>query len=327
MRWRAAATRWIVATCRDREHWWLFVFLGALSSYIMLLRAYAIPGVVPASVLKMGPPRLLASLDGPGGLDGCLWRDDHLLFSQPWTNRLWRHEEGRGLVRIGHSFFLGAAGCQDDCDAMIPGTVCAVETGTDDLILCEQGSRRLTSLGVDGSRTVLAEDVDANEAVVVNDTIYYIHARNSTTGSSRNKGGNYFAASDDAKPNGLYKVGGGLVEEFEHPEALAVLGDNTTLLVGDGDKLYSYRLDLSKRGEAMYAARSNEQITSVAVSEKNIFVAAGPSITVLPLSSSLEELGHVTLEEGAFTSVAVGKSDGHLYMTTSKGELLYSLIL
>lgn len=308
----------------DMENWWFGVFLAALVSYALLLSAYATPHVVPAHISGVfrSPPRLLVSLEG--GLDALGWVGDHLIFGEPTANRLWRHEEGRGLVRIGHSFYLGAAGCEGDCDALVPGAVCAAAAG-DELILCEQGSRRVTAVGPDGARRVLARDLEGpNEAVVINSTVYFVDAYASSTGSARRRDG---SLTSRRRGNAtLYRESAPLDVAFEAPEALAIKTSDT-LYVGDGPHVFVFAISTSTKTPC--AVEADYRVTSIAVEgsddSSRLYVAAGPEVLALDAACA-SILGRLTLLGGsAATSIALG-ANGYLYVATSDGHLLHARI-
>ena len=106
-------------------------------------------------------------VEGLGATAAPLFREDNgvpqLLFSEPSQNRLWRHEDGSGLVRIGHSVFLGEVCVEDDCGPA-PGAACLLEVPDGDeeepaLLACDAGGRRLQRVARDGSRAVVAGGV------------------------------------------------------------------------------------------------------------------------------------------------------------------------
>lgn len=324
------AAQWLWRISRDKENWWFFIFATACLSYAMLLRAYATPPVVQASLegLFQSPPRLLAQLET--GLDGCAWRGDHLIFAEPAKNRLWRHEVGRGVVRIGHSFFLGAAGCQGECDARIPGAVCVADLNVTHLILCEQGSRRVTMLAADGSRKVLAADLEGpNEAVVVENVLYFLDVYRSSTGSAVTANGSVLSRRRTIY-HSLYETNldstfntRPLPVNLKTPEALVAL-DNTRLIIGDGNSLFSY--DISSRRQIKCPVEFQHPITSVVVSPstvspRHLFLASGPEVVALDATCG-SVTGRVNIKTRSSTSLALGNDD-HLYIATSDGCLLY----
>lgn len=110
-------------------------------------------------------------------LNGPTWVHDeelgrgYLLYSDTAANRIWRWEVGGGPIAIGRTLYMERSGCRSNrtlCEGnKLPGTTSAmVEIGlvkdaaAANLVLAEQGERRIIRLEEDGARTPLATHVN-----------------------------------------------------------------------------------------------------------------------------------------------------------------------
>lgn len=271
------------------DRWSVGILGAACASYALLLSSYATPPVLREAhfdAVFKAKPRVL--VDGMA-LDGLAWVDDHLIFAEPSRNRLWRHEFGSGLVRVGHSLFLKAV-C--DCDVGAVGLASA----NGSLLLCELGSKALTRLDPDGTRTVLASDLTPN-AVATNGTVFY---------------------TDLGK--GVFELADGrLVAPLDQPEGLAI------------HEAVLYVADVATR--AIYAVHDTPHLlyswerpfhgpTGLAVDKKGRLFATSPD-GVDVLQHDGRRLATLHLPEPAL-DLAIS-SDAHLYIATPSALLVAPL--
>ena len=84
----------------------------------------------------------------------------YLIFSEVARNRIWRWEEGAGLLPVGRSLYLSKSGCRasDDCAALAsPGSTALLrQLGEEVVLMCEHGARRIARHERNGTKTAVA---------------------------------------------------------------------------------------------------------------------------------------------------------------------------
>ena len=165
--------------------------------------------------------------------EGPVWRGDHLLFSDIPNSRIVRWQElpeGPEVrtFRVEHAG-PGSLGDAGHCNGM---TLDAQGR----LIVCGQGSRRLTRTELDGTITVLAERFEARRLNSPNDVVahpdgslYFTDPPHGLPGGTVGK---------ELSFQGVYRLAASgeltlLVDDFAHPNGLAFSPDRSLLYIGD----------------------------------------------------------------------------------------------
>lgn len=136
------------------------------------------PREVNVKVLRLDPaldeivpsnPKLFKLGDGFTFTEGPVWAGDHLLFSDPNENRIYRYEQdGRLSVFRENSGYTGP-----DVDRYFqPGSNSLTLDKHGRLTITEHGNRRVTRLEKDGSLTVLADRYKGKRLNSPNDLVY-----------------------------------------------------------------------------------------------------------------------------------------------------------
>ena len=152
-----AAAAYASRFVRSPDNWWLLLLLASAALYAQLLDAALAPKALEGFavtgdakfyrevVARHAKARVL--VDGLGPLSSPVWRahDDanDLLFAEASAQRVWRHEDGTGLVRVGASVFLDATG----------PLACVATAEADALVLC--GDQSAVTVADDGTRETL----------------------------------------------------------------------------------------------------------------------------------------------------------------------------
>jgi len=203
-----AAAAYAAKLVRSPDNWWLLLLLASATLYAQLLDAalapkalegFAVTATHPAFhrdvVARQATARVL--VDGLAPLSSPVWRahDDanDLLFVEAAARRVWRHEDGTGLVRVGASVFLDKAG----------SLACVGTADADALVLC--GDQHAATVADDGSRTPLwagaATAVSAGGAYFGGDRngTWVVEARNGTRVAALAAAPRALAFAPDAK--------------------------------------------------------------------------------------------------------------------------------
>ena len=292
---------------KNVENWWFFLFLLSGGSYMSLLDAALAPAALAgarvdgaaAAFAAVVPPAAVVKVlvDGLDAGDAALWRGDgaagQLLFGEAGANRVWVHEDGSGLVRVGHSVFLQEAGCAAGCeDFAAPGAVCLLDYDADGpdgagepaLLACEQGGRRLSRVKQDGVRVPVASTDAAGDALNgpssaalgPNGTVFFADAHASAAGASKRRDATL--ADRGAAADGVYALSKAQLAPLVAdgagadaaaaaptrvaavpgtPEALAFNADYTALYVADSAEGAVFAFDVDpKSGAVDEASRS-----------------------------------------------------------------------
>ena len=152
-----AAAAYASRFVKSPDNWWLLLLLASAALYAQLLDAALAPKALEGFavtgdakfyrdvVARHAKARVL--VDGLGPLSSPVWRahDDanDLLFAEASAQRVWRHEDGTGLVRVGASVFLDATG----------PLACVATAEADALVLC--GDQNVVTVADDGTRETL----------------------------------------------------------------------------------------------------------------------------------------------------------------------------
>ena len=152
-----AAAAYASRFVKSPDNWWLLLLLASAALYAQLLDAALAPKALEGFavtgdakfyrdvVARHAKARVL--VDGLGPLSSPVWRahDDanDLLFAEASAQRVWRHEDGTGLVRVGASVFLDATG----------PLACVATAEADALVLC--GDQSAVTVADDGTRETL----------------------------------------------------------------------------------------------------------------------------------------------------------------------------
>ena len=152
-----AAAAYASRFVKSPDNWWLLLLLASAALYAQLLDAALAPKALEGFavtgdakfyrdvVARHAKARVL--VDGLGPLSSPVWRthDDanDLLFAEASAQRVWRHEDGTGLVRVGASVFLDATG----------PLACVATAEADALVLC--GDQSTVTVADDGTRETL----------------------------------------------------------------------------------------------------------------------------------------------------------------------------
>ena len=152
-----AAAAYASRFVKSPDNWWLLLLLASAALYAQLLDAALAPKALEGFavtgnakfyrdvVARHAKARVL--VDGLGPLSSPVWRahDDanDLLFAEASAQRVWRHEDGTGLVRVGASVFLDATG----------PLACVATAELDALVLC--GDQNVVTVADDGTLSLI----------------------------------------------------------------------------------------------------------------------------------------------------------------------------
>ncbi len=206
--------------------------------------------VLDAAFARLVPPqaRVERIAGGFGFTEGPVWRGDHLLFSDINHSRIVRWQELPEGPEV-RTFRVEHEGVTDPpaighCNGM-------TLDAQDRLIVCGQGARHLTRTEADGTITVLADRFDGkrlnspNDVVVhANGDIYFTDPpwglRGCTEGKELPFQGAYRLA-----PDGRLDL---VVEDFAHPNGLALSPDQRILYIGDDMRGHVRAFDVQPDG-------------------------------------------------------------------------------
>lgn len=296
-----AAAAYAARFAKSPDNWWLLLLLASAALYAQLLDAalapkalegFAVTATHPAFhrdvVARHATARVL--VDGLAPLSSPVWRahDDanDLLFVEASAQRVWRHEDGTGLVRVGASVFLDKAG----------PLACVGTAEADALVLC--GDQHAATVADDGGRTTLW----AGAATAVS------------------RGGAYFGGDR----NGTWVVearnGTRVAVLAAAPRALAFAPDGKTLYAQTAAAVYELRGcdGATCNTPRAFHESGSEGAAGLAVDGAGrVYATSARGVAVLAPDGAL--LGTLEIEDPTGLALA---TDGHIYVTTAGGRLL-----
>ena len=294
-----AAAAYASRFVKSPDNWWLLLLLASAALYAQLLDAALAPKALEGFavtgdakfyrdvVARHAKARVL--VDGLGPLSSPVWRahDDanDLLFAEASAQRVWRHEDGTGLVRVGASVFLDATG----------PLACVATAEADALVLC--GDQNVVTVADDGTR----ETLWAGAATAL--------SRGATLlGGERN--GTFVVE---------HRNGTAVAALAALPLALAFSPDAKTLYVRSSAAVYALACaDSCAEARVFHEAGLGEGAGLAVDGAGRVYLTSARGVAVLAPEGAL--LGTLEVDD-APTGLALA-TDAHLYVTTAGGRLL-----
>ncbi len=295
-------------------------------------------GFVPTRIDRVDPrldailapdARIEKLAEGFEFLEGPVWTNGVLLFSDPNANRIYRWSEAGGLaVAMDRSGYEGG----DIAEYKQPGSNGLAIDREGRLTINQHGNRRVVRIERDGALTVLADRFDGKRLNSPNDLVY------------RSDGALYFTDPpfglprfyDDTRKelpfSGVFRVAGGrvalLATDLNGPNGLAFSPDERYLYVDNWDerakivKRYEVQADGTlKNGVVFYdmtAAPGEEALDGLKVDELgNVYVSGPGGVWIIAPDGT--HLGTIAGPELP-ANMAWGDGDGRtLYLTARTG--------
>ena len=294
-----AAAAYASRFVKSPDNWWLLLLLASAALYAQLLDAALAPKALEGFavtgdakfyrdvVARHAKARVL--VDGLGPLSSPVWRahDDanDLLFAEASAQRVWRHEDGTGLVRVGASVFLDATG----------PLACVATAELDALVLC--GDQNVVTVADDGTR----ETLWAGAATAI--------SRGATLlGGERN--GTFVVE---------HRNGTAVAALAALPLALAFSPDAKTLYVRTVDAVLALACaDSCAEARVFHEAGLGEGAGLAVDGAGRVYMTKDNGVAVLAPEGTL--LGVLKLDDTP-TGLALA-TDAHMYITTAGGRLL-----
>ena len=295
-----AAAAYASRFVKSPDNWWLLLLLASAALYAQLLDAALAPKALEGFavtgdakfyrdvVARHAKARVL--VDGLGPLSSPVWRthDDanDLLFAEASAQRVWRHEDGTGLVRVGASVFLDATG----------PLACVATAEADALVLC--GDQSAVTVADDGTRETL-----------------WAGAASAISRGATHVGG---------ERNGTFVVefrnGTAVAALAALPLALAFSPDAKTLYVRSSAAVYALACDgATCNAPRAFHESGSEGAAGLAVDGAGrVYMTTDNGVAVLAPEGTL--LGTLEVDDTP-TGLALA-TDAHLYVTTAGGRLL-----
>ena len=294
-----AAAAYASRFVKSPDNWWLLLLLASAALYAQLLDAALAPKALEGFavtgdakfyrdvVARHAKARVL--VDGLGPLSSPVWRahDDanDLLFAEASAQRVWRHEDGTGLVRVGASVFLDATG----------PLACVATAELDALVLC--GDQNVVTVADDGTR----ETLWAGAATAISRGATHV-------GGERN--GTFVVE---------FRNGTAVAALAALPLALAFSPDAKTLYVRTVDAVLALACaDSCAEARVFHEAGLGEGAGLAVDGAGRVYMTTDNGVAVLAPEGTL--LGTLELDD-APTGLALA-TDAHLYVTTAGGRLL-----
>ena len=294
-----AAAAYASRFVKSPDNWWLLLLLASAALYAQLLDAALAPKALEGFavtgdakfyrdvVARHAKARVL--VDGLGPLSSPVWRahDDanDLLFAEASAQRVWRHEDGTGLVRVGASVFLDATG----------PLACVATAEADALVLC--GDQNVVTVADDGTR----ETLWAGAATAISRGATHV-------GGERN--GTFVVE---------FRNGTAVAALAALPLALAFSPDAKTLYVRSSAAVYALACaDSCAEARVFHEAGLGEGAGLAVDGAGRVYSTSARGVAVMAPEGTL--LGVLKLDDTP-TGLALA-TDAHMYITTAGGRLL-----
>ena len=178
--------------------------------------------------------------------EGPVWKDGALFFSDVPANKLYQWKAGGGAPKI----FLQPSGGMESTPAFKePGSNGLTVDAAGHLILCQQGTRRVTRLEADGRQVPIVDIYEGKHFNSPNDVIYARNGDLYFTDPPYGLEGLNDSPLKELKFNGVFLVKPGgkavaVIKDLTLPNGLALSPDEKTFYVGvsdpDAAKIYAY---------------------------------------------------------------------------------------
>jgi gluconolactonase len=302
------------------------------------------PREVNVKVLRLDPsldeivpknPKLFKLAEGFTFVEGPVWQDGSLLFSDPNENRIYRYTaDGRLSIFRKNSGYAAA-----DIDRYRqPGSNGLTLDAKGHLTISEHGNRRITRLENDGSLTVLAYRYGGKRLNSPNDLVYNSDGSLYFTDPPFGLPGMYADPKKELSYSGIFRLKDGemalLSEELKGPNGIAFSPDEKYLYVGnwDPEKKVVMRYPVITDGALgkgeiffdMTAAPHPEAIDGLKVDVKGNVYVSGPGGMWI-LSAAGKHLGTVLAPRPIHNFAWGGKDGKTLYLTAQ--DKLYRMNL
>ncbi len=284
----------------------------------------------PAINKIIGPnPKVFKVAEGFKFTEGPVWTTDGLLFSDPNANTIYKYsKDGKLSVFKTPSGYSGP----DIAEYRQPGSNGITLDPHGNIVIDQQGNRRVVRLEKDGSETVLADKFEGKRLNSPNDLVY------------RSDGTLFFTDPNFGLPKfgddprkelphtGVYSLYKGklqlLTKEFTGPNGIALSPDEKYLYIGnwDDNRKVVYRYDLQadgsiKNGKLFYdftPVKGEDAIDGIKVDVAgNLYVSAPGGLQIL--SPEGKHLGTIITPQHAH-NMAWGDEDGKtLYLCARTG--------
>lgn len=298
-----------------------------------------IPREVNAEVLRLDDaiddivpknPKIFKLAQGFTFTEGPVWVEDHLLFSDPNENRIYRYDsDGRLSVYRSQSGYAGA-----DIDRYAqPGSNGLTVDRQGRLTVNEHGNRRVVRYEQGSRITILASTYEGNRLNSPNDLVYKSDGSLYFTDPPFGLPNVYDDPAKELKFSGVYRVADGVVtlldDTLRGPNGIAFSPDEKHLYVGNWDPerkvvmRYAVKPNGSlARGEVFFDmtnAPGEDAIDGIKVDRQgNVFVSGPGGVWVL--SPAGKHLGTIVAPRHVH-NMAWGGADGKMLYLTARDRL------
>lgn len=178
--------------------------------------------------------------------EGPVWKDGALYFSDVPQNKLYRWQPGDKAAKV---FLEPSGGMEAKSDYVVPGSNGLTLDAKGNLIICQQGPRRVARLEKDGRQTSLTNGYEGKRFSSPNDVIYARNGDFYFTDPPYGLEGLNDSPLKEMKVNGVYRVKPSgettlVVKDLTFPNGLALSPDEKILYVGvsdpDAAKVWAY---------------------------------------------------------------------------------------
>lgn len=178
--------------------------------------------------------------------EGPVWKDGSLLFSDVPDNKIYQWKPGGGAPKI---FLQPSGGMEATAIIKSPGSNGLTLDAKGNLILCQQGPRRVARLEADGRQIPIADIYEGKHFSSPNDVIYASNGNLYFTDPPYGFEELNDSPLKELKFNGVFLVKPGgqviaVIKDLTFPNGIALSPDEKTLYIGVSDpnaaKIYAY---------------------------------------------------------------------------------------
>jgi len=178
--------------------------------------------------------------------EGPVWKDGALFFSDVPANKLYQWKPGGGAPKV---FLQPSGGMEATAVVTQPGSNGLTVDATGNLILCQQGTRRVARLEADGRQIPIVDIYEGKHFSSPNDVIYASNGNLYFTDPPYGFEELNDSPLKELKFNGVFLVRPGgkaiaVIKDLTFPNGIALSPDEKTLYIGVSDpnaaKIYAY---------------------------------------------------------------------------------------